>query len=180
MNFRDLLKEDSMLTCVSCGGSVVANPLTNVCPNCKARGTMEIQEKFYNAFTKGRQGTIEVFQIQSKKEFNDILKNSFYNSIRLGITDEKEPKIFGWDGSDAIHLDILREYPKLFTAGMAFMKSNKDTLVIDQTKGTVAGYKGWDVYKHKKEVLKKVKNLIPSIKQVEVHKQGKFPIEELI
>ena len=135
-----------------------------------------INEK-WKAFGMFRGEIKDVFENPTRKELREVLKNSKNNTLRLGITDEKKPTIYVWDG-DIMHFEVERKnslenssgdnIDLKFDFGFSY-STNPNQLWWDNVIG-----RSWKKLKNKKEMINVIKKLFPEIKKID---NGVYPIE---
>lgn len=129
-----------------------------------------ISETYFKTIKSADEGPIEIFKNPSKAEISDVLKQSKegsrdfgYGSIRLGITDSKNPTIYAWRGQET-HMDMLDHIK--FNFSCYYEPSNLDVLQSDGAMNSKT-WRTWEYIKNKKEILKAVKKLFPKIKKID-------------
>ena len=116
----------------------------------------QLIEKFHNAFYINKE-YVEIFEDPSKKEIEDIIKNSKNHTVRFGITDTSNPKVYAWDG-EILHRFV---HPKRkFDFGFVWEKGELQGDVSEST------WKSWDDLKHPIPVIKRIKKLFPRLHEI--------------
>jgi len=121
-----------------------------------------LTEKFKNTFevrpfvgTKTVQA--EVFEDPSTKEIMDLLKiSSSYKGVRLGIVDKSNPTIYAWR-ADVLHSVMLKHIK--FDLPVIFNPFDDVEFQINDIAGH--HFKGFDRFKNKKGLYKKLLKFIP-------------------
>lgn len=129
-----------------------------------------LNEKWYDTIkaTKSynkRSTTVDVFINPSMKEIKEMERSASYGGgVRLGITDEKNPKVYAWRG-DIIH-DVVKDKIK-FDFGARLNRGEYDMIYSDMPTGMFGdNWKTFNRLKHKDEVLKALKKLFPKAKEL--------------
>ena len=131
-----------------------------------------LKEKFHDGFKFGNH-YIEVFIYPTTGELKSILKNSLSMmdpSIRFGLTDEKRPKIYAWDGG-LLHNEMIRKVKFHFGCHWDGVE-----LVGD---GSESKWRDFSDLKYKYEVLKTIKKFIPKAKDMYLRGEGNIDMMDL-
>jgi len=103
----------------------------------------------------------------SRKDINNIIKDSKHNSVRFGATDSIDPTIYVWDGEVA-HYFALEHTNILNVCCGGVYEKDSTYIQIDQlaplNKSEI--FTGWMKCEHKTEVINKCKRLFPKITEV--------------
>ena len=111
-------------------------------------------EKF-KSFVKYQDELIDVSEDPSSGELRDILKQTNYKVIRIGVTDEPNPKLYAWAGDKVLHQQIMKDVvPFEYGAEVENLKY---------------GRSNWDleVLKNPEAIKKKIKKHFPRVKNID-------------
>jgi len=65
----------------------------------------------------------------SKTEILNVIKNSSYGTVRMGISDSPKPKTYMWDGT-LLHNHAKKEFNINFEVGIEYSKKNPRSVTI--------------------------------------------------
>ena len=108
-------------------------------------------------------GTVEIFEDPSRKEIKDIMDHSYgTGSVRIGVTDSKNPKLYAWD-PEFLHRHIRNAKGIKFDIGFTYWNNRGDTVDV---MGMMTDDWEYDI-DNKDAVVKKLKKFFPKIKVIE-------------
>ena len=116
-----------------------------------------LNEKFHDGF-KHNGKYREIYVNPTKQEIQTVARESSFGSVRFGVEDKPNPKIYAWNGM-VIHEHIPKSVAKF---DFGFYYEGGDVVMHDSA--PTPDQKDWAKVKNKKAIMKKIRTILPKVK----------------